>query len=72
MKFQAAKMPCFDTLLGMFELGDRDFLRAMGHHTHWGYWEEPGQVDGSVSDFAIASDRLAELVCDTAGVAWDI
>jgi hypothetical protein len=30
MKFQAAKMPYFDTLLGMFELGDRDFLRAMG------------------------------------------
>jgi SAM-dependent methyltransferase len=69
MKFQAAKMPYFDALLGMFELGDRDFLTAMGHHTHWGYWEEPGRADGSVSDFAIASDRLAELVCDAAGVS---
>jgi ubiquinone/menaquinone biosynthesis C-methylase UbiE len=62
------QLPYFDALLEYLRQGDPDTLLAFGRHVHWGCWEEPAKADGSVADFAAASERLCRRVCDAGGV----
>ena len=61
-------LPYFDILLEQLSLGDEAIQQAFGRHVHWGYWPQPAQADGSVDDFAIASERLCQRVYQAAGV----
>ncbi|MBE9223174.1 methyltransferase domain-containing protein [Cyanobacterium stanieri LEGE 03274] len=60
-------MGYFDALLERFE-EDKELEKAFGKHIHWGYWENPSSADGSLKDFAIASNNLSRLVIDVAQV----
>src|SRR5690606_71198 len=64
------KLPYFDALLNLLDRGDPNVERAFGRHVHWGYWPDPRQADGSAEDFALAAERLAEMVY-TAAEAQD-
>ncbi|GAB4242114.1 MAG: 27-O-demethylrifamycin SV methyltransferase [Elainellaceae cyanobacterium] len=61
-------LPYFDILLEQFDLGEVFVQQVFGRHVHWGYWPDPTQADGSVEDFAIASERLCQRVYAAAGV----
>ncbi len=61
-------LPYFDKLLEQFRQGDGEAIQAFGRHVHWGYWENPRQADGSVSDFVAAAEELCRRVCDAGGV----
>lgn len=60
------QLPYFDLLLQRLEQGDPAFASAFGRHVHWGWWADPADADGSVSDFAAAAERLTEQVLDAA------
>ncbi len=57
-------LPYFDKLLEQFHQGDAQTLQAFGRHVHWGYWENPNQTDGSVTDFTVAAEQLCRRVCN--------
>jgi ubiquinone/menaquinone biosynthesis C-methylase UbiE len=61
-------LPYFDFLLEQLNQGEPMVQQAFGRHVHWGYWPYPKQADGSVEDFAIASERLCQRVIAAAGV----
>ena len=61
-------MPYFDILLEQLSLGEATVQQAFGRHVHWGYWANPDQADGSVKDFAIATENLCQRVYAAAGV----
>jgi SAM-dependent methyltransferase len=65
----APSLPYFDLLLQRLEAGDPRFVEAFGRHVHWGYWPEAQRADGSLSNFAMAAERLCRLVCDAGAVA---
>jgi len=60
-------LPYFDILLDNFEKGKADVTKAFGRHVHFGYWENPDNADGSIDDFALASEKLSQRVCDAGG-----
>lgn len=70
---QSAKisMPYFDILLEQLKLGNPAVQKAFGRHVHWGYWADPNQADGTVEDFAIATENLCQRVYTAAGVNED-
>jgi ubiquinone/menaquinone biosynthesis C-methylase UbiE len=37
-------------------------------HLHWGYWADPSTADGTVEDYAAASERLAQMHFDVAAI----
>lgn len=59
-------LPYFDMILGQFQQNDTETMKAFGRHVHWGYWENPGNADGSSDDFAAAAENLCQRVCDAA------
>ncbi len=61
-------LPYFDILLEQLSLGEAIVQQAFGRHVHWGYWSNPSQADGSVEDFALASERLCQKIYTAAGV----
>lgn len=65
---QEIKPTYFGTLLEKFREGDSEALLAFGRHLHWGYWKEPAKADGSVADFARASEMLSQIICNVGGV----
>ena len=56
--------PYFDVLFARIQENDPSTLSAFGRHLHWGYWDEPEGADGSADDYAVAAERLCQLVCD--------
>lgn len=60
--------PYFDVLFARIQENDPSTLAAFGRHLHWGYWDNPDEVDGSPEDYAVAAERLCQLVCDAGQV----
>jgi len=63
------ELPYFDILLDEIRRGKQDIATAFGRHVHWGFWDAPGDADGTMPDFAAAAERLSARVCDAARVA---
>ena len=61
-------LPYFDILLDRLSQGDPMVRQAFGRHVHWGYWANPAKADGSVEDFAIATENLCQRVYKTTNV----
>jgi ubiquinone/menaquinone biosynthesis C-methylase UbiE len=61
-------LPYFDSILDRFRHGDAVVEQVFGRHVHWGYWDDPRRADGSLADFAAATERLSRRVCAAAGV----
>ena len=61
-------MPYFDILLEQLSLGEPTVQKAFGRHVHWGYWENPAKANGSVEDFALATENLCQRIYTAAGV----
>jgi ubiquinone/menaquinone biosynthesis C-methylase UbiE len=61
-------LPYFDFLLELLKDEHPDVMEAFGRHVHWGYWENPREADGSISDFAQATEQLCQRVCDAAHI----
>lgn len=64
-----APPPYFDVLFDRIRENDPSTLAAFGRHLHWGYWDQPDEADGSAEDYALAAERLCQLVCDAAQIA---
>ena len=62
------KLPYFDFLLTELADGNPDVETAFGRHVHWGYWENPQTADGTVQDFAQATEALSRLIVDGADI----
>jgi ubiquinone/menaquinone biosynthesis C-methylase UbiE len=62
-------LPYFDRILELLERGDPEVSLAFGRHVHWGFWDDPARSDGSLTDYAAATRRLARRVCAAAGVS---
>lgn len=60
--------PYFDILFQRMQDGEPRTCKAFGRHVHWGYWPHPEQADGTPEDYAVAAERLCQLVCDAAGI----
>jgi SAM-dependent methyltransferase len=61
-------MPYIDGILDHIAQGDSEAEFIWGRHLHFGYWEDPSKADGTVEDFAEASERLTQLVLDAAKI----
>ncbi|WP_299413737.1 class I SAM-dependent methyltransferase [Acaryochloris sp. IP29b_bin.148] len=61
-------LPYFDLLIEKINSGDINAQQAFGRHVHWGYWPQPDQADGSLADFAIATEQLSQRVYTAAGI----
>ncbi|WP_242031057.1 class I SAM-dependent methyltransferase [Anabaena sp. FACHB-1237] len=64
-------LPYFDKLIQQFSQNNAqtaEIVAAFGRHVHWGYWENPKEADGSVSNFAIAAEELCRRVCDSGNI----
>jgi ubiquinone/menaquinone biosynthesis C-methylase UbiE len=49
--------------------GDADGLNiTLLRHVHWGYWGPQDVPDGSLTDFAAATERLTERICEIAAI----
>ena len=55
-------MPYIDVVLKLLDQGDPDVTKVFGRHVHWGYWENPRDSNGSLEDFALASERMCEMI----------
>lgn len=64
----SSAVPYFDSLPQKFSEGDADALLAFGRHLHWGYWANPDTADGSVADFAVASENLTRRIINIADI----
>ena len=53
-------LPYFDQTLSLLQEKDLEIEKAFGRHWHWGYWDDPSSADGSVEDYAQASERMSE------------
>jgi acyl transferase domain-containing protein/NADPH:quinone reductase-like Zn-dependent oxidoreductase/SAM-dependent methyltransferase/acyl carrier protein len=62
------RLPYFDMIFQRLREADEDFALAFGRHVHWGFWEDPAQADGSVADFARASERLCQRLLASAAL----
>jgi SAM-dependent methyltransferase len=68
-KLSRPDMPYVDVILeGIEKGGDTEADVIWQRHLHWGYWDDPGQADGSTEDYAAAAERLTDLIFDNAGV----
>lgn len=61
-------MTYFDTLPQKIKDGDLDAIKAFGRNIHWGYWPNPSQANGTLEDFAIASENLTQQVLKMAKI----
>ena len=61
-------LPYFDVLLKNLEQGNSDVIQAFGSHVHWGYWDNPTNADGSIVDYAQASEKLSRKICNAAKI----
>jgi cyclopropane fatty-acyl-phospholipid synthase-like methyltransferase len=61
--------PYFDILFARLQASESIAERAFGRHVHWGYWDDPATADGTVEDFAAASEKLCHRVTDAASIA---
>lgn len=57
-------LPYFDRLLELLKEQNPAAIAAFGRHVHWGYWEDPSSADGTLPDFANATEQLSRRVCD--------
>src|SRR5260221_3657299 len=64
-------LPYFDILLEEIQRGKRDISVAFGRHVHWGYWGDDHAPDGSMEDFDVAAERMAQRVYAAARVQDD-
>ncbi len=62
------KLPYFDFLLTQFSDGNSNIEKAFGRHVHWGYWENPEAADGTLEDFAQATEALSRMITDAADI----
>ncbi len=69
MQNQKIELPYFDQLFEDIRQGKTEVIKSFGHHVHWGYWQNPGTADGSIDDFAKASENLTRRVCDAGGAS---
>lgn len=60
------QLPYFDYLLESLEENDSIVEKSFGRHVHWGYWEHPGDAQGTVDDFAAAAENLTVKVYNAA------
>jgi SAM-dependent methyltransferase len=67
-KPQPPDLPYIPGMLEDIASGDEDMGVLWQRHLHWGYWEDPGAADGSVEDYAAASERLAQMHFELAGI----
>lgn len=59
-------LPYFDKILANLE---NEATKAIfGNHVHWGYWENPNLAQNTPQDFAIATEKLAQKVYQTANL----
>jgi len=63
------RLPYFDIILDRLQKNDPDFSLAFGRHVHWGYWDDPRLADGTIEDFAYASERLCHRLLAASAVA---
>ena len=62
-------MPYMDGILADLASGEKEEVDVLWQrHLHWGYWADPTTADGSVEDYAAASERLAQLHFDVANI----
>ena len=64
----SVRLPYFDRILQRLQEGDAEVAEAFGRHVRWGYWDQPEQADGTLTDFARAAGRLGQRVCRAAHV----
>lgn len=62
------KLPYFNFLLKQFQAGNHSLENAFGRHVHWGYWQNPETADGTLEDFAEATEALSQLIVDAANI----
>lgn len=62
------ELPYFDVLLERLEQGHPALSTGFGRYVHWGYWGPLDRADGSLTGFALAAERMSQLVCKAAGV----
>lgn len=60
-------MGYFDALIDKFA-EDKELEKAFGKHIHWGYWQNPKEAKNTLTDFAIATNNLSQLVMETAEI----
>lgn len=66
---QRPHMPYMDGILADLASGEKEEVDVLWQrHLHWGYWADPTTADGTVEDYAEASERLAQLHFDVAGI----
>lgn len=63
-----ANIPYADMFLELFKQGNSDLLEAFGTHLHLGYWDAPSLADGSVEDFARASEQMCHKLCSAGNI----
>ncbi|MCT7957906.1 class I SAM-dependent methyltransferase [Laspinema palackyanum] len=61
-------LPYFDRLLELLKEQNPAAIAAFGRHVHWGYWEDPKRADGTLPDFANATEQLSRKVCDAGNI----
>jgi len=61
-------LPYFDRIIERLDAEDHAVTLAFGRNVHWGYWDDPAQADGTLSDFARAAERLGRQVSRAAQV----
>ena len=62
------KLPYFNFLLRQFQAKNHSIENAFGRHVHWGYWQHPETADGTLVDFAEATEALSQLIVDAANI----
>ena len=68
-KLERPHMPYMDGILADLASGEKEEVDVLWQrHLHWGYWADPTTADGSVEDYAAASERLAQLHFDVANI----
>lgn len=61
--------PYFDVLFDSLDRGDADVSRSLGHHVHFGYWDEPPAIRETGAGFERAAERLSWEMCQAGQVA---
>ncbi|AFY81502.1 class I SAM-dependent methyltransferase [Oscillatoria acuminata] len=61
-------LPYFDRILDLLNNQNQEAIAAFGRHVHWGYWEDPNRADGTLPDFANATEQLSRKVCDAGNI----
>ena len=61
-------LPYFDCILDSLRNGDAEVAVAFARHVHWGFWDDAARADGSLDDFANATERMSRQVIAAGGV----